>query len=393
MPNYVYGTNGSDIIDTLSGATNGADVIYGYNGNDFIWASGGADTIYGGNGDDYINGGSGNDLMIGGNGADQFNGGTGVDTVSYDDSTEGVIVSLVSGEGFGGTAEDDTLANVENVTGSWYADMLVGDNGNNVLAGLGGNDTLKGGGGSDTLYGDSGNDTLKGGGGADTLNGGSGVDTASYGESSAGVFVSLYHDLAADGDAEGDELNSIENLTGSGFADNLWGSDGVNVLRGNDGNDSLKGFGGSDSIYGGDHNDALYGMDGNDSLYGENGNDTIIGGAGQDLMYGGAGADTFEFRLVSDAAPLGYGFTDYIPDFNQAQGDLIDLSEIDANTGVGGDQAFSFIGNGVDFSGTAGEVRFNTYYGFVEGDVNGDAVADFQIELDILSMNASDFIL
>ena len=86
-----------------------------------------------------------------------------------------------------------------------------------MLTGLEGNDILKGGGGADTLYGDSGNDTLKGGGGADTLNGGSGIDTADYFDSSAGVVVSLITDTAGDGDAEGDELNSIENVTGSAY--------------------------------------------------------------------------------------------------------------------------------------------------------------------------------
>jgi Ca2+-binding RTX toxin-like protein len=282
MPNYVYGTNGSDILDLLDGVTNGADVIYGYNGNDFIWASGGADTIYAGNGDDYLNGGSGNDLLVGGNGADQMNGGSGTDMASYDDSSEGVTVSLASGEGFGGTAEGDTLASVESITGSWYADMLIGDDSNNVLAGLGGNDTLKGGGGADTLYGDSGNDMLKGGGGADTLNGGAGIDTANYAESSAGVFVSLYTDDAAYGDAEGDELNSIENLTGSAYADDLWGSDGVNVLSGLDGNDSLKGFGGDDTLTGGD------------------GSDFMDGGAGADTMNGGLGNDVFIVDNVND---------------------------------------------------------------------------------------------
>ena len=370
----VFGTDNPETINALDNVTNGADTIFGFGGNDTIFGLGG------------------NDHIIGGSGADAINGGSGTDTSSYSDSFSGVTVSLVSNEGFGGTAEGDTLTSIENLTGSSHDDFLIGNDANNVLTGLEDNDILKGGGGADTLFGDSGSDTLKGGGGADTLNGGSGVDTANYGESSAAVFISLITDTAAYGDAEGDELNSIENVTGSAYNDNLWGNDGVNVLKGNDGNDSLKGFGGADTIYGGDHNDALYGMDANDTLYGDNGHDIIVGGAGKDLMYGGAGVDAFEFELA-DAPAAGYGNTDYIPDFSQAQGDLIDVSEIDANTGVGGNQAFSFIGNGVEFSGAAGELRFNTYYGFVEGDVNGDAVADFQIELDILSMSASDFIL
>ena len=282
MPNYVYGTNSSETIDIWDGVTSSADVIYGYGGNDNIWGMGGADTIYGGSGADNIDAGSGNDLLIGGTGADDLDGSTGTDTASYDDSTAAVQVYLTTGLGYGGTAEGDTLTSIENVTGSWYDDFIVGDDDDNVIAGLGGADTLKGGGGADTLYGDSGNDTLKGGGGADTLNGGSGTDTANYAESSAGVIVSLITDTASDGDAEGDELNSIENLTGSAYADHLWGSDGVNVLRGMDGDDSLKGFGG------------------NDTLRGDDGNDTLNGGAGVDTMIGGLGSDIFIVDNVSD---------------------------------------------------------------------------------------------
>ena len=46
-----------------------------------------------------------------------------------------------------------------------------------------------------------------------------------------------------------------------------------------------------------------------------------------------------------------------IGDFSQAEGDQIDLSEIDANLIDVGDQAFVFIGTG-DFDATAGQIRF-----------------------------------
>ncbi len=64
----------------------------------------------------------------------------------------------------------------------------------------------------------AGNDKLSGGSGADILNGGLGNDTAYYETSDAGVFISLYNDAAAGGDAEGDDLNDIENVTGSALA-------------------------------------------------------------------------------------------------------------------------------------------------------------------------------
>ena len=278
----VFGTDSSETLNAFDGVTNNADTIFGFGGNDWIYGLGG------------------NDLILGGNGADYINGGSGTDTASYSDSAAAVVVSLISNEGYGGTAEGDTLVSIENLTGSSHDDFLVGNDGNNVLTGLEANDILKGGGGADTLYGDSGSDTLKGGGGADTLNGGSGVDTAAYNESAAGVFISLYNDVAAYGDAEGDELNSIENVTGSAYADDLWGHDGANVLKGMDGNDSLKGFGGADTLYGGDGHDRLYGMEGVDILRGEAGNDTLDGGAGGDTLIGGLGDDSYKVDSLAD---------------------------------------------------------------------------------------------
>jgi Ca2+-binding RTX toxin-like protein len=386
----VFGHDYAETLDATDGVTNGADTIFGYGGNDSIFGLGG------------------NDEIKGGGGADTLNGGSGTDTANYSDSSVGVVVSLISGAGSGGTAQGDTLISIENLTGSAHDDLLVGNDGNNVLTGLEDNDTLKGGGGADTLYGDSGNDRLKGGGGADTLNGGSGIDTADYYCSSDGVFISLYSDVAAYGDAEGDELNSIENLNGSSQGDSLWGNDGVNVIKGMDGNDTLKGYGGNDTLEGGEDLDQLYGMDGVDILHGDNGsdyldggnqndnldggnnNDTLVGGLGEDTLTGGAGGDTFVFNALAEstvAAP------DDVIDFSAAAGDKIDLSAIDANTLVAGNQAFTWIGNDNAFveAWGAGQLRFNG--GFVEGDVNGDFVVDFRIQVSSPPLPETAFIL
>jgi Ca2+-binding RTX toxin-like protein len=155
----VRGTQASETIDKLRGVTENGDIID---------ARGGDDTVYGLGGDD---------LIIGGYGADHLDGGTGVDTASYAESYAGVYVDLASGKGRNGTAEGDTLAAVENLTGSWHNDTLVGDSGDNKLRGLGGDDLLTGGGGRDWLQGEDGNDRLKGGGGDDILQGGDGNDT------------------------------------------------------------------------------------------------------------------------------------------------------------------------------------------------------------------------
>lgn len=82
-----------------------------------------------------------------------------------------------------------------------------------------------------------------------------------------------------------------------------------------------------------------------------------------------------------DAIRTGYG--DIITDFSTRQGDVIDLSGIDANTGTRADQDFDLIGAAA-FSGTAGELRVWSSKGhtFVAGDVSGDGIADFRLTVD-----------
>ena len=89
------------------------------------------------------------------------------------------------------------------------------------------------------MIGNSGNNTLAGLGGADALDGDAGTDTATYAASVAGVNVSLATGLGSGGDAEGDTLVNIENLTGSGQNDTLEGNGGNNVLAGGSGNDTV----------------------------------------------------------------------------------------------------------------------------------------------------------
>jgi Ca2+-binding RTX toxin-like protein len=152
---------------------------------------------------DSLHGDAGDNVLIGGAGADVLVGGAGIDTADYSGSPAGVTVDLVLGTGHGGDAEGDTLATIENITGSAFADKLTGDAGANVL--LGG----------------AGDDVLHGGAGADTLDGGIGSDFANYQGSAAGVTIDLLAHTASGGDATGDVLTNIENLYGSSFEDHL----------------------------------------------------------------------------------------------------------------------------------------------------------------------------
>ncbi len=117
-------------------------------------------------------------------------------------------------------------------------------------------------------------------------------------------------------------------------------------------------------------------------------------------MTGGAGADDFDFNSVAE---IGKGVTrDIIRDFVHRIDD-IDLATIDANGSASGNGAFKFLANeGAAFTGIRGQLRFDQQNlagtvndkTIVEGDINGDRTADFQLQLTGLkALTAADFIL
>jgi Ca2+-binding RTX toxin-like protein len=204
----------------------------------WIFGTDAKDTLLGTAASEIIQAKADDDLILGSGGNDILNGGDGVDTVSYERSSGAVTVTLGSNGGSGSTTkpsptaafggpptQTDTLSSIENVTGSAYADAIYGNEQDNVLAGLAG---------------------------ADTINGGGGIDTADYQASKAAVVVDLRSTTQHGGDAEGDRLSSIENVTGSAQADSITGNDKANILRGGRGNDTLAGYEGADTLDGGD---------------------------------------------------------------------------------------------------------------------------------------------
>ncbi|AGH80833.1 hemagglutinin/hemolysin-like protein [Psychromonas sp. CNPT3] len=148
--------------------------------------------------------------------------------------------------------------------------------------------------GDDTLHGKGGNDQLDGGAGNDIIYGGAGDDLL-IGDSERYGFVA------------GDDF--------------LSGGEGNDQLIAGDGNDTLEGGVGNDLLQGGRGDDVLAGDAGADILIGGNGADVLTGGQGNDLLIGGTGIDTFVWND-------GDSGTDLIQDFNVAEGDKLDLSEL-----------------------------------------------------------------
>jgi Ca2+-binding RTX toxin-like protein len=297
----VTSSTGAPLMVLPSGGV-GMEVFAG-NDNDIINAGAGQDLVHGEGGNDTLNGGRGNDVLDGGLGADVLNGELGIDTATYENSSSGVAATLDTTLGVINTNEaaGDTYASVENLMGSIYDDILIGNSIANTLTGGSGNDKLVGGADNDTLDGGAGTDTasyeyassavtvslasntgtageadgdvlvsienLIGGAGGDTFvsalgaqanayDGRGGIDTMSYAVSTSSVVAVLDSTLllapvVQTNDAAGDTFASMENIIGTNFDDTLYGNNSVNVLNGGTGDDILEGFGGGDTFTGG----------------------------------------------------------------------------------------------------------------------------------------------
>jgi Ca2+-binding RTX toxin-like protein len=432
-----------DSVGDLYICNTGADSVFAGIGGDLIRGQGGADNLHGGVGDDtfeyaspsdvtageIIDGGAGSDTLLMLGGIVNFRAATitsieniDFDPVGFPQSASfradqvgrGLAATLrVIGDNNAATYEElqfemgatssfslarFTFAiwganNFIGITGDHNSETIIGSSQADSVAARGGNDRVNGGGGNDFIDGDDGNDVLAGGAGNDVLRGLAGNDTLAGGLGNDRLDGGLGNDTYVFGnssdvivDARGvDQITStitrslasfgnIENLilTGSG------GINGVGNALGNHITGNVRG----------------------NILDGRTGNDVLTGGLGADIMTGGAGADDFDFNSVTE---IGTGAArDRIIDFAHLADD-IDLRTIDANGSAGGNGAFKFLApKGADFTDTRGELRWFQINAagtasdktIIEGDVNGDGVADFQIQLTHLkTLTAADFLL
>jgi Ca2+-binding RTX toxin-like protein len=345
---------GSAYGDTMTG-TAGNDNLEGGGGNNSLSGLGGHDTLHAGKGNDTLRGGAGNDWLSAGKGSNLIDGGADIDDVSFASVSTGVQASLLTLRALHDSVTD-TLAGIENLRGTGWADTLIGDAGSNVV---------------------------DGGAGPDLLDGGNGIDTVAFGSLSAPVNLQLATGLAVSGGVT-DTVAGFENAEGSGYNDTLGGDANDNRISGGKGNDSLlrrcaattrlqpdgnegndtadggagtadladltlarasyagvaphrhrhrahrSGRPGADAAqhragalhrrHGGHHArcgstsphrrttpspaasaaDTLDGLAGNDSLSGLGGDDVLIGGAGIDTLVGGPGNDVFVVDLLTD---------------------------------------------------------------------------------------------
>ncbi|MGE5282785.1 MAG: calcium-binding protein [Chloroflexota bacterium] len=353
----IVGTEGDDVIH----GTPGRDVIWGGGGDDEIFGGLGNDVLCGGPGADLIHGGRGNDLADGGPGTgdrvlgdlgddkllggpgnyDEVAGGLGIDTLNggpgdydyvhgdygYDRMDGGPgkhdIASFATDVGAGARGGGvrvnlgrhrargdghDRLFRFEDIEGSAFADVLIGNRQANAIDGGAGDDAIRGGGGIDELSGGQGSDScagapgrtescgreaklhasayvaldpVAGGGGGLQLVGESGGDhfVVSFDEASSTFGVTAKRGIALGPGCE--RVSAVQaSCPSDGPARWLMADLGP-------GNDSLR----VEGSLTGAQNVRIAGGLGNDTIHGGPEDDLIEGGYGADRLYGGAGSD------------------------------------------------------------------------------------------------------
>ncbi|WP_246252798.1 beta strand repeat-containing protein [Allomesorhizobium camelthorni] len=335
---------GSDILDGAVGSDTAdfsdktASVVVALNGsNNAVATVGGVaedtlrniENIFGGAGADLLTGDGLANILRGGGAADVLDGGGGVDTADYREKTVSVVATLNGAADtvvkIGGVNED-TIRNIENISGGSAGDTLTGDASVNVLLGNGGADFLTGGLGNDVL------------------DGGAGLDSADFREKTGAIVVALNgaaNVRVSVGGVLEDTLRNVENIFSGSGADTLIGDGQANLFRGGLGQDVIDGGAGSDTadyrekktavvvtlngatdavvkvggvaedtirnvenVFGGSGHDILTGDTFANTLSGNDGRDLLTGGGGADILDGGAGVDTASYRDKSASVVL-----------------------------------------------------------------------------------------
>jgi Ca2+-binding RTX toxin-like protein len=258
-------------------------------------------------------------VAIGEAGADVISAGEGADLVRGGDGRDMIFAGGGDDQAFGGDQADV-------IYGDAGVDRLFGEGGNDLITAGAGDDTVFGGAGDDLIVAEvgDGNDTYFG----DDSDGGAGKDTLDLSAATAEVSVNLGSGALAKGSVSSSQTGH----------DTIWGIENVNT---------------------------------------GSGNDTIVASNAVNVMDGGAGNDTF--RFLSTSAADGDTILLFEP------GDRIDLSGIDANIGTAGNQAFTIVsGAALSAAGqlaVSHESRADGDFTVVKGNVDGDAGADFTIEI------------
>ena len=410
---FIWSLSGDDCIESHAGldiilADKGDDRVYAGDGHDLVHGGQGDDEIHGSAGNSYafdINGigfevDIGN-LIIGGAGDDDLYGGE----ISADTGEDGVVTpfgytDIILGDGltsnsnpgndhlFGeggidflfGQAMHDTISNpmpgvievagINLKLGSWFfgnggndtiigsntpfigmGDMIIGDNGNDIINAGSGNDYVFAGLGDDVANGNSGRDYIIGSGGNDNLNGGEGSDIISAGPGNDTVHGNKgLIDIILGGNGQdtlfGDQ--GVDFISGGNHADIIQGNDSLDFILGGSGNDNIQGNDFVDIILGNSGSDLIYAGKGIDLVLGNSENDVIYGESGTDVILGGSNIEVAEQLFGGDGIDIMIGGDGIDQMFGGAKLDIMIGSADDDQMNGGDGVDFMFGGDGHD---------------------------------------------
>jgi Ca2+-binding RTX toxin-like protein len=409
-------------------AFTGASLLTAETLDDILDGGVGADTLKGGFGDDLYFVNENNYLFSAGDVVEERPD-AGTDTIRA--SSNYTLTDFVENGELLGVANNNLVGNVS-------ANVLIGNAGANILLGGLGNDTLNGRGGADDMRGGQGDDTY-------VVNDSGDMITEDGGPGAGVDLVRTAIGYALEGNVENGELLGLAaiNLVGNEADNTMTGNPGDNILLGGIGLDTLDGGAGADTMRGGASSDryqvddagdvvieeasagtdsvhstvsymltanveklflddgaingvgnggdnVIFGNAANNALDGDGGNDVLRGGEGLDTLTGGEGDDSFFYQLASESGPSSTE-RDRIKDFTF--GDRIDLSRVDADTDVFGNQAFAL---DTDGSFSTSEIR-QTVVGpnlLLEMNTDADPTAEMSILLlDSGLLTNADFVL
>ncbi|KQP73785.1 heme peroxidase [Methylobacterium sp. Leaf111] len=411
--NIIDGQNFSDIVARNTGLTGLQEDIFAVSDED---GTAGGDGPADGEGDGTGPIDDGDDGTAGGDGSDDGDDDTtgsggsddGDDSEDGDDSDDGTTAPGTGGGSSGGGATGGTTGGgtttppaelpASLVAGTTGDDVLSGTPGADTLLGLSGDDNILAGDGADVIRGGDGNDFVDAGGGRDVVFGGAGDDDILagsgddmvYGDAGADrILAGAGNDLVTAGagndtviGGDGNDLFVAE--VGDG-GDSYWGDEvgggtgadtlDMSAITANIAADLGTGLAGRGSVASSQSgSDTLWGIE---NLVTGSGDDTITASDAVNVMDGGRGADTYRFG--SAAAANGDTIASFQP------GDKVDLSGIDANQGVAGNQAFT-LATGAAFTGVGEllvtqEHRADGDYTVVAGNTGGDAAPEFKFSI------------
>jgi Ca2+-binding RTX toxin-like protein len=394
--NFNNGNSKDGLGNTIKGdiirAGNGNDILYGMGGDDSLWGERGNDTLNGGLGNDQLYGGAGNDVLENSAGTDTLNGGSGNDSYKIDMSnfvTEKNKITIVDGQG---TADSINLYDLDDEPNGFGTLPIRINDGKDLAFIYYNKSSLNT---SDLLGGATAYWIIK-----DLYK----LNTKGNGFTNSIESINVFN-LASPSNG----VSSVLAASKSNLSFNVAGfSFNANNINGTTKNDVLMGYNNEENLFGGAGNDVLFNISlsskgsvtldggaGNDQIFDGFGDNILIGGLGADILNGGEGNDVYKFLSIKDSGmtpatadvigdgPLGNG------DRVWNIGDRIDLSAIDANSKIAGDQAFTF------WSGaSANSVWFDSNTSTVFLDATGDNKADFALVVTgVTSLSAADFIL